>query len=293
MEPTEYKSPFKSRTIWGLILTFLTLVLSLFKIDLDKGAALDFIDFLDQAWPQIVGFFTLVLAAYGRIKANKIIRVTKKPVEPPKDDGDSDTPPPVGTLVPILMVLMVPLTARSGESPIVVEGSPSVDDIGFYVDGFSTGFFPTAGNDPLPYSEFDAQSAFGGGAMLGYKFNDQVSVAAGGQLVRSGATWLEQYHLDLMVYLPSEAGLPFFEEFISIPDLGNAQVYLLLGAGVQRVKGSWDSLLRAGLGTEMPILEDKPNFLYFVEGTYNVIGIGSESLWGPYVMMRTGIRIHF
>ena len=170
--------------------------------------------------------------------------------------------------------------------------SPPPPSAGFYLEGYTAGLFPTDDNRPEPLAT-DANFSSGGGAGFGYQFNEVVSVGVSGQAIRVGSGWIQDITLDVKAYLPQGDALEgLFPDLISFPDIRGARLYLLLGAGAQ-YRETWDSLLRAGGGVEFPLSETLGPIRFYLEATYNVVGIGRGSELDPYPSARSGIRFSF
>lgn len=293
MEPTEYKNPFASKTIWGLLITAVGLIGGLFGADVDKTELEGIVGDLSEGWPAIAQTIGLIMATYGRFKANQPIKMRPKGVAT------------ILLLVGLSCLLFVGHSARA-EDPlfgptntllgktVVVEQdvSVSVDRTGWFVDGYTTGLFPTGANTPEPVDVSGVTA--GGGAMIGYRFNDVIAVSVGGDVAKLDGAWMEHYMLDVKAYLPKEADPSvFMPDFVILPDLNTAQFYLLLGVGAQRYDTQWDTLIKGGLGVEMMITPKFEDAFYFIEGYYLLPGIATSSTFQPYVGARTGIRLRF
>lgn len=285
MDPTNIKNPFQSRTIWGLIITAVGLIGGALGADVDKSELKTVVDQLNANWDTIAQVIGLILALYGRFKANKPITFKKPPA----------------SIFMVGLLFLVPM-AHAGDEVVIPKPNVKavIDDVVadtsyFFADVHSSGFFPTGANQPLPLADYDASKAVGGGAALGYRFNEVLALSVSGQWIRTTGVTLQHYTADLFFYIPREEGsVPWLPDFISIPDINGSQLYGIVGGGWQTgaMEDTW--ILRAGLGVEMPILPSLGRARYFIDGFWNVPGISStESGLEPYVTARMGIRIPF
>ena len=198
-----------------------------------------------------------------------------------------------------LAALTAPLFVSAGEPYFgpkepVLELEPVTDPYGWFVDGFTVGIFPTGANEPTPV-DIDGPFSAGGGAMVGYQFNDVLAVSIGGDIAKLDGAWMEHYELNIKGYLPRGMDTSsFMPGLIRLPDFATSQFYLLLGVGAQRFDSQWDTLLKGGIGVEMQITPNFPDALYFLEGYYALTGIAtSDSTFDPYIGARTGLRLRF
>lgn len=181
-----------------------------------------------------------------------------------------------------------------GPKEPVIELPVVEDPRGWFIDGFSVGIFPTGANEPTPVDLSSPFSA-GGGAMLGFRFNDTVAASLGADITKLDGAWMEHYELNIKAYLPRgvEPG-KFMPNLIKLPDFETAQFYMLLGVGAQRYDTQWDTLVKGGIGVDMLISPNFPDALYFLEAYYVLTGIStSDPIFQPYVGARTGIRLRF
>jgi len=288
MEPgtieTRLKNPFASKTLWGIGLTGLSLALNvIFHLNFDKALAMQLIDFLSQNWETtIVPFILLLWSAWARIVAVTQLS-TKAPMKPVKVDASE-------RFFPLVLVFLFPVWAICGEPEVIdLEPVPVFSD-GIFVEGYTTGLFPTGASNQA------TGDALGGGMSFGYKFHDLLGVSASGQWFYAGGVTSQQYTVDTLLFLPHGTGqvaeFQLLPDFIKVPYFAESRIYLLLGGGTQARGNKWESLLRAGVGVEMPLLEGKP-YRYFVDGTWNVVGISTNTEVEPYAVVRTGVRIPF
>lgn len=200
----------------------------------------------------------------------------------------------------LFLLCFLSLPSRAGEplfgpkEPVEFETTLIDDPYGFFVEGFTVGLFPTSANDPEPL-DLDGSFSAGGGASVGYRFNGVLALRVGGQMIRADSVWIEDIHADVLAYLPRGVSPDqWLPDLVKIPDFASAQFYLVIGGGAQHSVGGWDSLLRAGVGVEMPLTENIQGVNYMLEAVWNVVGIGTndENL-DPYPTIRTGIRLAF
>lgn len=277
MNPQDIKSPFKSKTMVGLAITVIGFIAGFFKVNVDETAAKDLIDYLDQSWPALTQAAGILFAAYGRFKANKVISM--KAV----------------TLVGMTALFLIPGTTVAQDKTVITD--PVIQEVdkmsgSFFADAFSTGFLPTGANQPLALNGVDYDQSVGGGVSIGYQFNPVVSLSIMGQWFWSTNTMVQQYTVDLMVFLPPGEGFNLLPDFIQVPYAADSQLYAIMGAGVHVTDFDTDSLVRAGLGVQMPLKEGS-KIHFFIDATVNVVGLSGGDNLEPFVTARSGLRIPF
>ena len=238
----------------------------------------------------LMGIATVGLSVWDKAKIQKKKDALVAQIE------DAGAGPPVAILLAFALVTWIffaPI-ASAGEKA-VIEETPVVfpEPTGFFIDGYTSGLFPTGANTPDPL-DLEGSFSTGGGAAFGYRFNKVVALQLSGEIFRADSVWIESYMLTIHAYLPSEANPNFLSGLISVPDIAGSKFYLIAAGGAQRYDGNWNSLVQGGIGVEMPISENFGGAWYFLEGLYNLPGIAtSDAPLDPYVTARTGIRLKF
>lgn len=280
----EYKNPFASKTVWGVIIGAIGLIGPLLGLEVDKEEAKGVVEQAGSIWPEVAQAFGLVLTLIGRINANKPIRL--------KAPKKTDAPLPLVLLLLIPMWNSAPGTGNAGEAPVGEGKSPLFGTVNtephWVVAAYTSGLFVTDNSEAI---NGDAEG-IGGGLYLSRVFNDAFEIRGSAYWLPLDNTPVFAGFLDIVVNEPL-GGFPFslfpFDEsaFTFFPDLPDIQGYAFVGSGLQLFDSNPSFAARAGIGFKIPLGE---KVSYFIEGDYTYDSSGALR---PYSSARTGLSVSF